>query len=114
MPIQSFQIHYSQPAVYAVKYSCSAGQVEVSAHNSGDPSQIIFAVKDNGKGIAEDKKPFIFDSTIPRDTGTNNEKGNGIGLSLCKEFVQENGGHIWFESEPGKGSTFYFSIKASA
>jgi len=44
--------------------------------------------------------------------GTAHEKGNGIGLMLCKEFAVQNGGDLWVESEPGKGSTFYFSVKS--
>jgi signal transduction histidine kinase len=43
--------------------------------------------------------------------GTANEKGNGIGLMLCKEFALQNGGDIWVDSKAGKGSTFYFSVK---
>ncbi|NUM72533.1 MAG: hybrid sensor histidine kinase/response regulator, partial [Ignavibacteriaceae bacterium] len=42
--------------------------------------------------------------------GTANERGTGLGLILCKEFIEENGGNVWFESEQGKGTTFYFTV----
>ena len=43
-------------------------------------------------------------------TTTNNEEGSGLGLLLCQDFAVKNGGHLWFESEEGKGSTFFFSV----
>jgi len=45
--------------------------------------------------------------------GTANEQGTGIGLMLCKEFVKQNGGDMWAESEKGKGATFFFSVKTA-
>jgi len=58
------------------------------------------------------EKAGIFESFGVSKEGTDNERGNGIGLKLCKEFVTENGGEIWVESEKSKGSVFYFSLKA--
>jgi len=97
----------------AVKYSYSGGVIAINAKESDDASQIIFSVKDNGAGITGDKISRIFESSGSSVAGTGNEKGNGIGLNLCKEFVLENGGAIWVESEKDKGSIFYFSLKAN-
>jgi signal transduction histidine kinase len=68
---------------------------------------IEIAVTDNGIGMSKEitSKLFRIDSThLTR--GTENEKGTGLGLFLCKEFVEKHGGKIWVESEPGKGSIF--------
>ncbi|MCW3121454.1 MAG: hypothetical protein JWQ38_946 [Flavipsychrobacter sp.] len=97
----------------AVKYSRCKGDVVLNASPSPDNVKVIFSIKDSGIGIASDKKPEIFHSFGITTEGTANEKGNGIGLKLCKEFVVENGGEIWVESEPGKGATFFFSLKAA-
>jgi HSP90 family molecular chaperone len=72
-------------------------------------------ISDNGVGMNTDVIKILFDKTAPYTTrGTANEKGTGLGLILCKEFVEKNGGKIWVESEEGKGSTFYFTLpKAS-
>jgi signal transduction histidine kinase len=69
-------------------------------------------VKDNGVGIGPEVQKILFEKTSGYSTrGTANEKGTGLGLILCKEFVERNGGRIGLESELGKGSTFFFTIK---
>ena len=93
----------------AVKFTRSNGLVEidVTQHNG---SKLVFSVKDNGVGIEPGKLNGIFDKYNESLKGTANEAGSSIGLMLCKEFVQQNGGTIWAESSPGHGSVFYFSL----
>lgn len=96
----------------AIKFSDSGDVVEVSAKLSGE--DYVVSVKDNGVGISPDVQKILFEKTSGYSTrGTANEKGTGLGLILCKEFVERNGGKIWLESEQGKGSTFYFTVKAT-
>ena len=98
----------------AIKFTHANGAVEISATNSEkQPGFTVFAVKDNGMGIAKEKLTNIFEPFNNSTAGTANEKGTSMGLILCKEFVIENGGKICVESEPGKGSTFYFTFKTA-
>jgi len=96
----------------AIKYTNKNGEIVITAEKEKDIPYIIFSIQDNGIGISDDKKRKIFDPYGTTTIGTDNEKGNGIGLNLCKEFLIENGGDIWMESEPNKGSIFYFSLKS--
>ncbi len=96
----------------AIKYSHPGSRVEVNARKSKDGPFIIFSVKDHGVGISKDRMPGIFEQSVVSVIGTNKEKGNGIGLNLCREFAKENGGDIWVESIEGEGSVFYFSFRA--
>ena len=68
-------------------------------------------IKDTGIGISKEIQSKIFDIDENTSTkGTENEKGTGLGLILCKEFVEQHKGEIWAESEEGKGSTFLFTL----
>jgi len=70
-------------------------------------------VTDEGVGMHEAELESLFASDRNHSTqGTNNELGTGLGLLLCKEFTDMHRGKIWAESEPGKGSTFYFTLPA--
>ncbi len=98
----------------AIKFTHPGGKVEINAVPETDGRSIVFSVKDNGIGIPKDKQAHIFEPTNTSTAGTANETGTSIGLMLCKEFVQQNGGRIWVASEPGHGATFYFTVKNAA
>lgn len=94
----------------SIKFTETGGKIWVDAKENG--KELIISVADSGVGIAPEIQAIIFEKTSGYSTrGTANEKGTGLGLILCKEFVERNGGHIWLESEPGKGSTFFFTLK---
>ena len=93
----------------AVKFSKAGNTVIVNAEKKED--HIIIAVKDQGAGISPEARSKIFNKFSSYTTfGTAKEKGSGLGLLLCKELVEKNNGTIWFESTPGEGSTFYFTL----
>jgi PAS domain S-box-containing protein len=93
----------------ALKFTSTRGKIEIKAILKGSTTEIL--VLDTGTGISKDDiaKIFRIDSNFSKD-GTENEKGTGLGLLLCKEFVEKHGGKIWVESEIGKGSTFIFTL----
>jgi signal transduction histidine kinase len=93
----------------AIKFTNDGGTVTISAEEQ--PTEWLISVKDNGIGIDADVLKILFDKTAPYTTrGTANEKGTGLGLILCKEFVEKNGGTIWVESKVGEGSQFSFTL----
>lgn len=93
----------------AIKYTEPGGKITIGYENS--PIEVTFWVEDTGIGIPEQHIPLIFDTFANFSTpGTNYEKGTGLGLILCKEFVETQGGKISVESTPGIGSRFKFTI----
>jgi signal transduction histidine kinase len=93
----------------AIKYTNTGGEISVSASESKQFVEIT--IKDNGIGISNKAQRELFKMDAFHSTaGTNNEQGSGLGLLLCKEFVEMHGGNIWIESEPGKGCEFKFTL----
>jgi signal transduction histidine kinase/ligand-binding sensor domain-containing protein len=89
----------------AVKFTHKNGMVQVNAE--ADEKHVEISVSDNGIGMSRETMAELFRIDANLSTrGTENEKGTGLGLFLCKEFVEKHNGKIWAESEEGKGSTF--------
>jgi signal transduction histidine kinase len=92
----------------AIKFTKPKGTISLNAYRVND--RIVISVADSGVGIPEKNRGKLFTISSVATQGTKQEKGTGLGLLLCKEFVEKNGGTIWFETEEGKGTTFYFSL----
>lgn len=91
----------------AIKFHESSPEIHLSAEESGN--EWLFGVTDHGIGIHPNHQGKIFD--VFKRLHTREEySGTGIGLSICQRIVEIHGGHIWVESELGKGSTFYFTL----
>ena len=94
----------------AIKFAADSGQVIVSASPQGEWLKI--SIQDDGMGIEEAHLPKLFRIDVsPAILSSQKQKGTGLGLIICKDFVEKNGGEIWAESTVGKGSTFYFTLK---
>jgi signal transduction histidine kinase/ligand-binding sensor domain-containing protein len=101
----------------AVKFTYEGGEILISTsgmmdiQSLHDENNIVVLVSDNGTGIYPEDfdKLFSIEKKTKRE-GTAKEQGTGLGLIICKEFIERNSGRIWAENNPGKGSTFYFTI----
>ncbi len=96
----------------AVKYSPDNSIVVISAEKKMD--EVIFSICDNGQGMTKEQIEHIFDEFYKADESRHNFNSSGLGLAICKKIIHRHGGNLWAESKGvGKGSTFYFSIKAT-
>jgi signal transduction histidine kinase len=94
----------------ALKFTQNGGKIEISSHKS-KKGFITIEVADNGIGISEEIAANLFHSNNHSSTkGTQNEQGTGLGLLLCREFIERHGGNLSIESYQGQGSTFKFTI----
>jgi signal transduction histidine kinase len=97
----------------AIKYTSSGGLISIRV--APREEYYTVAVSDTGVGFDEKTGQEILDARNFYTTfGTNNETGSGLGLILCKEFVERNGGNIWAESEPDRGTVFFFTLPVSS
>ncbi|MEA5404673.1 ATP-binding protein [Arcicella sp. DC2W] len=90
----------------AIRYSPENSKIIVSAIRQN--GTVVFSVQDFGKGIAQEYLEKIFDKYFQTP---DSQKGTGLGLAIARQFIEAQNGQIWVESEIGKGSTFYFSLK---
>ena len=95
----------------SIKFTPQGGRVIISAHNAKNNGFLSVRIEDNGVGMsaATLQALSIYDIQKP-GVGTDNEKGTGIGITLCKEFIRLHKGSLTFESEPGKGTKVIFTI----
>jgi len=98
----------------SIKFTPKGGEIKVIAkliETNNNRDFVEIKIKDNGIGIPKEIQTKLFDIGENTQTkGTENETGTGLGLILCKEFVEKHGGNIWVESEEAKGSDFNFTL----
>lgn len=92
----------------AIKFSRVDGEICITTKT--EPGYITICIRDNGVGIKEEDMAKLFAMETFTTRGTGDEKGTGLGLLLCKDFVEKNKGTIWAESDLGKGSKFCFRL----
>lgn len=94
----------------AIKFTPENGHIDIYAETL-NPNEAVITVSDNGIGIENEMIPKLWDITENTSTsGTNNEKGTGLGLKLCKELIEKQGGRIWVESQVNLGSQFKLTV----
>jgi len=96
----------------SIKFSNKGGQISITGGSM--PKFVTVCIADSGVGISEDRLKLLFTLKNQQSTlGTAKEKGTGLGLNLCKEFIEKNNGKIWAESQAGSGSRFNFLVPIS-
>lgn len=90
----------------ALKFTPEGGRVSVRVAEQGDT--VAFSVRDTGPGIPEGQRQHLFDRFWQADTA--DRRGRGLGLAIAKGIVEAHGGKLWFESEVGQGTTFFFAV----
>jgi PAS domain S-box-containing protein len=97
----------------AIKFTHNSGHIKIQIEE--DDEFVTTSISDNGIGIEPERLARLFEiNKVQTTVGTANENGTGLGLLLCKEFVEKHGGKIWAESAVNTGSTFYFTLPQNA
>ena len=97
----------------AVKFSSNKQSIIVTAEKS--VNSVTMGIHDQGVGIEQERIDCLFEINKEKSTrGTDGEAGTGLGLLICKDFVEKNNGKIWVESEWGEGSVFYIKLPTRA
>jgi two-component system, OmpR family, sensor histidine kinase VicK len=95
----------------AIKFSEKGGEIRLAARASSE-KEVTFEVQDQGQGIPAEKLDLIFDRFQQADASDSRLRGGtGLGLALCRGLINQHGGRIWAKSNPGSGSTFYFTVE---
>ena len=98
----------------AIKYGRTGGRVTIGARSAADGKVEVF-VRDDGPGLPADSLERVFERFYRVDKGRSREQGGtGLGLAIVKHIVQSHGGTVWAKSEPGKGTTFYFTLPVAS
>jgi signal transduction histidine kinase len=93
----------------SIKFTNKDGLIKIYAENLSN-GYVQITVSDNGVGMTNDQKKDLFSLTVISTKGTNNERGTGLGLIICKEMIERQGGTISVKSEVGKGTDIYFTL----
>jgi signal transduction histidine kinase len=93
----------------AIKFTPEGGRIEIAAAEPKDGS-VEVSVSDTGIGIAPEDQEAVFEEFRQVGTAQKKAEGTGLGLTLCRKFIELHGGRIWVKSQVGQGSTFTFTI----
>lgn len=97
----------------ALKFTPTGGRVTVRADGREEDRRVRVSVSDTGRGIPRESLENVFDKFKQVGPGKGRAGGTGLGLAIARWIITDHGGNIWAESEPGKGSTFTFTLPSA-
>jgi signal transduction histidine kinase len=106
LPTLTASFRRFQPLANAIRFA----RANDGAGAAPQPDHVLFQVVDQGCGIEEGMHEVVFERFRQASSAARSQGGLGLGLAVCRGIVEEHGGRIWVESEPGKGSTFSFTL----